>query len=62
MVSREECLEALWDDAAFVDDNTLNVNVTRLRAKLEQWGLKEAIETRRGGGYLLSPQRLEERP
>lgn len=60
VVSREECLEALWDDASFVDDNTLTVNVTRLRAKLEHWGLKEAIETRRGVGYLLSPHRLEE--
>lgn len=60
VVSREECLEALWDDASFVDDNTLTVNMTRLRAKLEGWGLKEAIETRRGVGYLLSPHRLEE--
>jgi len=62
VVSRAECLEALWDDSSFVDDNTLTVNVTRLRAKLDQLGLKGAIETRRGSGYLLSPQHLEEQP
>ncbi|MGE5560342.1 MAG: response regulator transcription factor [Chloroflexota bacterium] len=60
IVSREECLEALWDDIAFVDDNTLTVNVTRLRAKLEQLGVKDAVETRRGLGYLLDPTRLGE--
>jgi DNA-binding response OmpR family regulator len=58
VVTREECLEALWDDVAFVDDNTLTVNVTRLRAKLDAWGLKDAIETRRGQGYRLAPDRL----
>lgn len=60
VVSREECLEALWDDSSFVDDNTLTVNVTRLRTKLDAWGLKDAIETRRGLGYQLMPERLGE--
>ncbi len=59
LASREECLEALWDDVSFVDDNTLTVNVTRLRAKLESLGLKDAIETRRGMGYRLAVERLE---
>ncbi|WP_246064963.1 response regulator transcription factor [Melghirimyces algeriensis] len=54
VVSREDCLEALWDDQRFVDDNTLTVNVTRLRKKLALWGLNEAIETRRGVGYRLN--------
>lgn len=41
VVSREECLTALWEDAAFVDDNTLTVNVTRLRKKLARWGIDD---------------------
>ncbi len=61
VVSREECLEALWDDSSFVDDNTLTVNVNRLRAKLDHLGLRGALETRRGAGYLISPQHLEGR-
>ncbi|CAI6021076.1 response regulator transcription factor [Cohnella sp. JJ-181] len=54
IVSREELLEALWDDVQFVDDNTLTVNVTRLRKKLEELGLKDAIDTVRGQGYRLN--------
>ncbi|MDO3677182.1 response regulator transcription factor [Paenibacillus ehimensis] len=53
IVSREQLLEALWDDVQFVDDNTLTVNVTRLRKKLEELGLPKAIETVRGQGYML---------
>ncbi|MCM3268691.1 response regulator transcription factor [Paenibacillus elgii] len=52
IVSREQLLEALWDDVQFVDDNTLTVNVTRLRKKLEELGLPKAIETVRGQGYM----------
>ncbi|MEK8127272.1 response regulator transcription factor [Paenibacillus filicis] len=55
IVSREQLLEALWDDVHFVDDNTLTVNVTRLRKKLEQLGIVEAVETVRGSGYRLNP-------
>ena len=58
VVSREACLEALWDDIAFVDDNTLTVNVSRLRSKLGTWGCHEAIETKRGLGYKLISERL----
>ncbi|MDQ8733213.1 response regulator transcription factor [Paenibacillus sp. LHD-38] len=54
VVSREQLLEALWDDVQFVDDNTLTVNVTRLRKKLEELGLQKAIETVRGQGYKLT--------
>lgn len=53
IVSREELLEALWDDVDFVDDNTLSVNVTRVRKRLEQLGIYDAIETKRGQGYRL---------
>ncbi|TDF98859.1 response regulator transcription factor [Paenibacillus piri] len=53
VVTRERLLEALWDDTTFVDDNTLSVNVTRVRKKLEELGLDKAIETVRGQGYRL---------
>lgn len=53
IVSRDQLLETLWDDVQFVDDNTLTVNVTRLRKKLEELGLPKAIETVRGQGYKL---------
>ncbi|MGE5481645.1 MAG: response regulator transcription factor [Bacteroidota bacterium] len=51
IVGREELLEALWDDTEFVDDNTLTVNVARVRRRLEELGLPSAIETKRGQGY-----------
>lgn len=54
IVSREVLLEALWDDLDFVDDNTLTVNVTRVRRRLAELGLPSAIETKRGQGYRLT--------
>lgn len=53
IATREQLLEALWDDVTFVDDNTLNVNVTRVRRKLEELGIDKAIDTVRGQGYRL---------
>lgn len=53
IVSREDIMEYLWDSESFIDDNTLTVNMTRLRNKLDQIGLKEIIETKRGQGYIL---------
>lgn len=53
IVSREDIMEYLWNDENFIDDNTLTVNVTRLRNKLDELGLKELIETKRGQGYIL---------
>lgn len=53
IVSREELLETLWDDVTFVDDNTLTVNVTRVRRRLSELGLHDVIQTRRGQGYSL---------
>ena len=50
-VSREEILETLWDDAAFVDDNTLTVNISRVKRKLDELGLRESLITKRGVGY-----------
>lgn len=46
-------MDYLWDTNKFIDDNTLTVNITRLRRKLEEIGLVDVIETRRGQGYLL---------
>lgn len=53
IVSREEIMECLWDNESFIDDNTLSVNITRLRNKLEELELKDLIETRRGQGYIM---------
>ena len=54
IVAREELMEYLWDSESFIDDNTLTVNITRLRGKLEEAGLKDILETKRGQGYLLN--------
>lgn len=51
IVSREELMRALWDDDSFVDDNTLTVNIARLRKKLEELGLCNFIATHKGLGY-----------
>jgi len=51
IVPREKLLEELWDDMDFVDDNTLSVNIGRLRKRLEDIGIKDAIQTKRGQGY-----------
>jgi len=53
IVSREDLMDYLWKSNLFVDDNTLSVNVTRLRKKLEEIGIKDVIETRRGLGYIM---------
>lgn len=51
VVTRDQLLEQLWDDQAFVDENTLNVNMTRVRKKLADYGVVSFIETMRGAGY-----------
>ncbi|HLR68945.1 response regulator transcription factor [Virgibacillus alimentarius] len=51
VLSRTYLLELLWDDENFVDDNTLSVNITRLRKKLGDIGIKNSIQTVRGAGY-----------
>ena len=53
VVLRDEMMDYLWESENFIDDNTLNVNVKRLRIKLEELGIKDRIETRRGQGYRL---------
>lgn len=52
IVTREELMKYLWDDERFVSDNTLTVNVNRLRKKLEEIGLGQYIETKVGQGYI----------
>ena len=52
IVSREDIMECLWESESFIDDNTLTVNITRLRNKLEELELKELLETKRGRGYI----------
>lgn len=53
VVSREKLMEALWETDSFVDENTLTVNVGRLRKTLEAAGLKDLIKTKFGVGYIL---------
>lgn len=53
VAGREDLLEKLWDDQSFVDENTLNVNITRVRKKFQELGIHEAVETVRGVGYRL---------
>lgn len=52
IVSREQLIRSLWDDERYVSDNTLTVNVNRLRKKLEELGLDRFIETKVGQGYV----------
>jgi DNA-binding response OmpR family regulator len=60
-VSREELIEEVWDSVSFVDDNTLTVNITRIRNLLSQLGLDDVIKSKRGVGYKLNvPSSLRE--
>lgn len=52
-VPRDEIIQRLWESESFIDDNTLTVNVTRLRKKLEELGLDDFIKTKKGVGYLV---------
>ncbi|QOV20669.1 response regulator transcription factor [Blautia liquoris] len=51
VISRLDLIEYLWDNQVFIDDNTLSVNVTRIREKLKSIGVTGLIETKRGMGY-----------
>lgn len=53
IVSRDEIMDYLWNSDEFIDDNTLSVNITRVRNKLEEVDLNGIIETKRGQGYIL---------
>ena len=53
IVSRKDLMDYLWSSDLFIDDNTLSVNVTRLRKKLDDIGFENAIETKRELGYIL---------
>ena len=54
IVSRDELMTDLWNNSEYLNDNALTVNISRLRSKLADAGLKDAIETRKGQGYILS--------
>ncbi len=53
VAGRQDLLAKLWDDQAYVDENTLNVNITRVRKKFQELGIEDAVETVRGAGYRL---------
>lgn len=54
IVSRDELMTQLWNSDVFIDENTLTVNVNRLRSKLEEAGVGQVIETKRGRGYMVN--------
>ena len=54
IVTRDELMTTLWNNEEFINDNALTVNVSRLRAKLKEIGYEDAIDTRKGMGYILS--------
>lgn len=53
VVTRNTIMRKLWEDESFIDDNTLTVNVNRLRKKLEEAGLYDCIVTKKGEGYMM---------
>ena len=53
IVTREVLMQKLWESDSYVDENTLNVNIARLRRRLEELGLKNFITTQKGEGYLV---------
>ncbi|MHC1682206.1 MAG: response regulator transcription factor [Clostridiaceae bacterium] len=53
VISRDKIMRSLWEDESFVDDNTLTVNINRLRKKLEDINLKDLIQTKKGQGYMV---------
>ena len=55
-MSRDELMLRLWQTDSFVDENTLTVNITRLRKKLENAGLSGFIKTRKGLGYIVEDE------
>lgn len=61
VVTREKLLSELWDDICFVDDNTLTVNIARVKSKCEELGLAELIRTKRGVGYYLDNSFLKDK-
>jgi DNA-binding response OmpR family regulator len=58
-ISREELFEELWDDLTFVDDNTLTVNITRVKARFMELGINNIIKNKRGIGYIFDYSKLE---
>lgn len=59
IVTREELMDNLWDNSDFVDDNTLSINISRIRQKLKEVNLENLIMTKRGLGYQLMLKRGE---
>lgn len=53
IVTRDQLMKKLWDSDSFIDDNTLTVNINRLRKKLEDYGLTDFINTKKGLGYII---------
>jgi DNA-binding response OmpR family regulator len=53
IVYRKDLMKQVWEDGDFVDENTLNVNISRLRKKMESLGLNDYLKTKRNQGYII---------
>ena len=53
VISRDRIMDKIWNTNSFIDDNTLTVNITRLRRKLENLGIEDFIKTKKGVGYMI---------
>lgn len=53
IVMRDELMTELWNNEEYINDNALTVNISRLRSKFRELGIEDAIETRKGQGYIL---------
>lgn len=53
IVTRDDLMTDLWSNEEYINDNALTVNISRLRTKLENFGYRDVIETRKGQGYIL---------
>ncbi|MGL5042351.1 MAG: winged helix-turn-helix domain-containing protein, partial [Culicoidibacterales bacterium] len=60
MITREELIKTLWKDESFIDENTLNVNISRIRKKLEKIKYDHYLKTIKGLGYMLTEVENEE--
>lgn len=58
IVSREELIEEVWDDMTFIEDNTLTVNISKIKRILEKLSLKDVLKNKRGIGYILDTSNI----
>lgn len=60
VIKRQEFFQILWDEESFVDENTLTVNITRIKNIFKEIGIKDVIKTKRGVGYIFDDKSIKE--